>query len=255
MHRIIFRIIVHGAHGAHGARGALCAFLCARSGRLRSIAIGTAAWFVGVVGIVGVASTASTVGITTMLLTQPAQAQYRLSVNPMIFTPLEGMADVAVPINPGFTFSMMHYTNRTPISLGGSIGFQYYNFQPARRGRTYSYELLAFPLNIGFQVNLLPDFVINHYYGADAGAMIMRYTRHSPQYQTSLEYLIGVTLAPNAGFRIQIAENLLLDLNVRYQITFHRDINYGPGDEYRLRGFNALGWMIGFSYAVNGGRN
>jgi hypothetical protein len=186
---------------------------------------------------------------------QTASAQYRLSINPAAYTPLNELTGLVVPINPAFTFSMYHFTNRTPLSVGGSIGFQYYNQQPERRGRDHSYELLTFPLLMGFHVNLLPDFVVNHYYGAEMGIMFMRYTLHTPQLTTSIQNIIGLTVAPNTGFRIQIAENLLLDLNVRYQLTFHREVIYGPTEQYRTSGFNALGWTIGFSYAVNGGRN
>jgi hypothetical protein len=179
-------------------------------------------------------------------------AQYRLGFNPTLVMPVGSFAANAPQFNAGFTATVYRYTNQTPISLGGSIGFQVYDVRADRKGKDYTYDMISFPLTLGFHVNLLPDFVLNPYYGAEAGAIFFRYRTYTPSLETSFVGSIGALLAPNGGFRIEIAEGLLLDLNVRYQWVFHDPIQYGPTEQYKTQGYTTLGVAIGFSYAVNG---
>jgi hypothetical protein len=179
-------------------------------------------------------------------------AQYRLGFNPTLVLPIGGFAANVPQFNAGFTTTVYRYTSQTPISLGGSVGFQVYDVRADRKGKDYTFDMISFPLTLGFHVNLLPDFVLNPYYGAEAGAVFFRYRAYTPALETSFYGNIGAVLAPNGGFRIEIVEGLLLDLNVRYQWVFHDTYQYGPSEQYRIQGYTTLGVAVGFSYAVNG---
>jgi hypothetical protein len=179
-------------------------------------------------------------------------AQYRLSINPTLLTPLREFAGVVSPYNASINFSIYHFRREGQLSLGGSFGMQYFNFRPDRKGSDYLYELLTFPFCLGFHVNLLPEFILKPYYGAEAGALFFRYSTLTPQLERGLVENVGVILAPNGGFRYEITNDMWLDVNVRYQIVFHEPFQYGPTERYRSQGFTALGWMLGFSYAING---
>jgi hypothetical protein len=180
------------------------------------------------------------------------RAQYRLAINPALFTPVGQISSVVQPTNPGFSFSMYRYTRQIPFSIGGSVGFQFFDSQPERKGKDYTYEVLAFPLLFGAQFNLLPEFFLNPYYGLEAGAMFFRYRVFAPDMTTTAVNNIAIVLVPQAGFRITILDDLMLDVSVRYQYTLHEQFRYGPTDEYRTQGFTALGWMLGLSVPVNG---
>jgi hypothetical protein len=172
----------------------------------------------------------------------------------MLLTPVRELSSVVQPYNPGFSFSVYRFTRQTPLCLGASVGFQYFALQEQRRNADYGYELLTFPLNLGFQVNLLPDFVLNPYYGAEAGIIFFRYRTFDPSLATTLVDNLGVSIVPNLGFRIAITDDMILDLNIRYQLSYHEPFQYGPSEQYRTQGFSFVGWSLGFNYAISGGR-
>ncbi len=190
--------------------------------------------------------------IVLVLASTTLLAQYRLAINPMLLTPVGQIAGVVQPTNPGFSFSMYRYTRQIPFSIGGSVGFQFFESQPERKGKDYTYEVLSFPLLFGAHFNLLPEFFLNPYYGLEAGAMFFRYRVFAPDMTITPVNSIAIVLVPQAGFRITILDDVMLDISVRYQYTLHEQFRYGPTDEYRTQGFTALGWMLGLSVPVNG---
>ncbi len=194
----------------------------------------------------------SIVVVVVVGLAQTAHAQYRLSLNPGVQLPLRDFAGIVNPINPAMTFSIYRYSRQSPISLGTTFGYQYYYTQKERLGRDYTYELQALPLLLGFRYDLLPEFFMKPYYGAEAGVLFFRYRLYDPAKTVSIASGIAISVIPTAGVRFDVTDDLIVDFNVRYQLSFHDPIKYGLTEDTKFQSFSTLGLAVGFSYAISG---
>lgn len=182
-----------------------------------------------------------------------SRAQYMLTFYPGISLPVKGIQGIVNPINPSASFSVYRFTKQLPIALGVTVGLDSYSSLPERLGSTHTLDLLTVPLLLGFRYELLPEFVLRPYYGAEAGILWFRYRFFQPD-KTSNGEASGVAVAfvPKVGFRFELMEDFLLELSLRYQLAFHDPIQYGPGEIINIQQLSTLGIQLGISFPIVG---
>lgn len=182
-----------------------------------------------------------------------SKAQYMLTFYPGISIPLKGVQDIVNPVNASFSFSVYRFTKQMPIALGVTVGLDSYSSLSERLGTTHTLDLLTIPLLLGFRYELLPEFVLRPYYGAEAGVVWFRYRFFQPDKTHNGEASgVAVALIPKLGFRFELFEDFLLELSLRYQMAFHDPIHYGVGEEIKIQQLSMLGIQLGVSFPISG---
>jgi outer membrane protein W len=176
------------------------------------------------------------------------QAQYyHVGLNQGIGLPQRALARITT--NPTWlpSLSIFYYPKNSPIAIGGSIAFQpFERNETVRQGE--GYDLLSIPVSICFQYTLLPDN-FRPYYGVETGVAWVRYRFFDRETFQGTQQLVSLVVAPNAGVKITLFEEMDVDVNVRYQFLFHDPFEWGSARQF-IQGYQILGISLGFNYRL-----
>jgi hypothetical protein len=178
-----------------------------------------------------------------------ASAQnYRVGLYQGVALPQRTLAATLPPINSYSWINVHFFGKNNPITLGGSIGLQYFpRIEEPRPSE--GYDILAIPLSVCFQYLLLPN-EFRPYYGVETGIAAYRYRFYQGVGITETLTNVALILAPNAGVKVEIFEGMDVELNVRYQFLFHDIITWGSTGQFVIQGYQMLGISLGLNYAL-----
>ena len=184
-----------------------------------------------------------------LCLSPPAMAQfYRVGIYQGVALPQRSLASSAPAINWYPWINVHYFGKNNPITLGGSLGLQYFprieNPRPSE-----SFDVMAFPLSMCFQYLILP-YEFRPYYGVETGVAIYRYRFYQGDVITGTAGNLALTVTPNVGAKVEIFEGMDVELNVRYQFLFHDIINWGSTGQFATQGYQMLGISLGVNYAL-----
>lgn len=142
-----------------------------------------------------------------------------------------------------------HFFGRNnPITIGASLGLQYFPRTLEAEKLPESYDVMATPLSICFQYLLLPP-PFRPYYGVETGVAWYRYRFYQGIQRVEQLDNVALIVAPNAGVKVEIFEGMDIELNVRYQYMFHDIIKWGSAGQV-LQGYQTLAFSLGVNYAL-----
>ncbi|MBL7991989.1 MAG: hypothetical protein JNN25_11165 [Candidatus Kapabacteria bacterium] len=147
------------------------------------------------------------------------------------------------------SLAIHYFPKNNPIILGGSLSMQFFNPSEAARKQGENFELLVFPLSMCFQFLLLPEPPFRPYYGVETGAAWYRYRFFNKEREIGSDNNIALLVTPNVGVKVEIFEDLDIDLNVRYQFLFHERLEWGTAGQ-ATQGYNILNVSLGLNYQL-----
>jgi outer membrane protein W len=147
------------------------------------------------------------------------------------------------------SLEVQYFPKKSPLILGGSISVQFIDRSPDARKQGENFELLAFPISMTFQFLLLPEPPFRPYYGVQTGATLYRYRFFDKEQQIGSDNNVALVVTPNAGLKVEIVEDLDIDLNVRYQFLFHDPVQWGSAGK-SLQGYNIFALSLGLNYQL-----
>jgi outer membrane protein W len=147
------------------------------------------------------------------------------------------------------SLAIHYFPKNNPIILGGSLSMQFFSPSEAARKQGENFELLVFPLSMCFQYLLLPEPPFRPYYGIETGAAWYRYRFFNKEREVGGDNNIALLVTPNAGVKVEIFEDLDIDLNVRYQFLFHERLEWGSAGQ-ATQGYNILTISLGLNYQL-----
>jgi hypothetical protein len=176
-----------------------------------------------------------------------AAQYYHVGILQGVALPQHGL-DVNTPSFNWFPTLTVHYIpKKNPIVLGGSLSLQFFDrTDEGKHGE--SMELLALPLSFCFQYLLLPEPPFRPYYGIETGVAWYRYRFFDKTEQIGQDNNFALVVTPNAGLKIELVENMDLDLNIRYQWAFHDRLEWGNAQA--TQGYSILAVSLGLNYQM-----
>ncbi|MFY8000702.1 MAG: hypothetical protein ACOVSW_19070 [Candidatus Kapaibacteriota bacterium] len=185
-----------------------------------------------------------------LLLPQRLSAQYwHVGIFQGVAMGQRGLSGNSNPVTWMPSLTVHYFPKNNPLVLGGSISMQFFDRTQALQKQGEGFELLAFPISMCFQYLLLPEPPFRPYYGVETGATIYRYRFYDKERLIGSESNVALLVTPNVGLKVEIFEDLDLDLNVRYQFLFHERIEWGSAGQ-SLQGYNFLAVSLGLNYQL-----
>jgi hypothetical protein len=177
------------------------------------------------------------------------QAQhYHIGLYQGIALPQRSLAETTLPAVWYPSMNLHFFGKNNPITMGTSIGLQYFPRTSDAERLPESYDVMSVPFSICFQYLLLP-VPFRPYYGVETGVAWYRYRFYEGLKMTEMLDNVALILTPNAGIKVEIFEGMDVEINVRYQFMFHDIIKWGSNGQM-LQGYQTLAFSLGVNYQL-----
>ncbi|TAE29342.1 MAG: hypothetical protein EAZ92_06520 [Candidatus Kapaibacterium sp.] len=173
---------------------------------------------------------------------------YRIGLYQGIAIPQRTFAEITPVVNWYPSINAHFFGKNTPITMGASASFQYFPRNAEAQKAQESYETTLVPLSLCFQYLLLPP-PFRPYYGLEAGLAWYRYQFYNGERPTERLNNTSLVVTPNAGVKIELFDQLDLEINVRYQFVFHDIIPWGNAGKV-INGYQMLAFSLGVNYQL-----
>lgn len=184
------------------------------------------------------------VGAHTHTLAQ----HYRIGLYQGVAIPQRSLAATTLPVVWYPSMNAHFFGKNNPITIGTSIGLQYFPRTADAERLPESYDVTGVPFSMCFQYLLLP-VPFRPYYGVETGVAWYRYRFYEGPRMVEMLDNVALIVTPNAGIKVEIFEGMDVEVNVRYQFMFHDIIKWGSNGQM-LQGYQTLAFSLGVNYQL-----
>jgi hypothetical protein len=185
----------------------------------------------------------------TLIAPKRGYAQhYRIGLYQGLAVPQRSLAATTPLVNWYPSLNAHFFGKNNPITIGTSLGLQYFPRTAEAERAAESYDAMSVPLSLCFQYLLLP-VPFRPYYGVETGIAWYRYRFYEGRQMVEMLDNVALVVTPNAGVKVEIFEGMDVELNVRYQFMFHDIIPWGSAGKV-LQGYQMLAFSLGVNYEL-----
>lgn len=188
-----------------------------------------------------------------LFFSQAALSQFALFGSAGYYKPNGTELGNAMNTSFGFQAGALYTFSKFNFSVGAGFGMQNYKSLDGYFGSGYISEMRLTNLYFITQYHFWKKKTVDAYIGVDAGVSHLKYPWFDTLNSGTIERN-DFSAAPNLGANMDLVKGkLALYADLRYQITFTGDFNYG--NFFHSSRFDAIGVSLGLKFSFGGKQN